>query len=180
MRSSRQGAIPSPIGKLIDDLNAIERRLRILETPSGESLAATGPRLQALAEAAVSPANIRVMDGAAVFGGSAANFAEASVATPAGYTRALVTATAQASLRHTGTVGSWALLQVACLVADTGTQTSRLSIGGGQHGSASASNSALLSGLIEGDPVTASARVSFAGTSEVSTASTMGTVLFLR
>lgn len=48
MRSSRQGAIPSEIGKLIDDLNEIERRLRILEAPSGEALSSTVAKLQAL------------------------------------------------------------------------------------------------------------------------------------
>jgi len=48
MRSSRQGAIPSEIGKLIDDLDAIKRRLSILETPSGEALSSTVAKLQAL------------------------------------------------------------------------------------------------------------------------------------
>lgn len=45
MRSSRQGAIPSDIGKLIDDLNDIERRLGKLETLSGEALSSTVRRL---------------------------------------------------------------------------------------------------------------------------------------
>lgn len=48
MRSSRQGAIPSPIGGLIDDLNDIKRRLSILEAPSGEALSSTVAKLQAL------------------------------------------------------------------------------------------------------------------------------------
>lgn len=48
MRNSRQGSIPSEIGGLIDTLDEIERRLRILEAPSGESLENTVPKLQAL------------------------------------------------------------------------------------------------------------------------------------
>lgn len=48
MRNSRQGSIPSEIGGLIDELDDIQRRLRILEAPSGESLENTVPKLQAL------------------------------------------------------------------------------------------------------------------------------------
>lgn len=180
MRSSKLGAIPSEIGWLVDELDDFAQRLRTLEAPSGESLSSSVAKLQALVETSVAPVSIRVMDGAAAIGGSAAAFAAASVATPAGYTRALVSATAQASLRNTGAAGSWGILQVACLVAGTGTLTSRQSIAGGQQGGASATNSALLTGLNEGDAVTASAWVSFGGTSDLGAASTMGTVLFLR
>lgn len=48
MRSSRTGAIPSEIGWLIDTLDDYERRLGLLETPSGESLGNTVAKLQAL------------------------------------------------------------------------------------------------------------------------------------
>lgn len=48
MRSSRQGAIPSELGDLIDELDDIQRRLRILEAPSGESLGNTVAKLSAL------------------------------------------------------------------------------------------------------------------------------------
>lgn len=48
MRSSRQGAIPSELGDLIDELDDIQRRLRILEAPSGESLGSTVAKLSAL------------------------------------------------------------------------------------------------------------------------------------
>jgi len=48
MRSSRTGAIPSDLGKLIDDLNDIKKRLSILEAPSGEALSSTVAKLQAL------------------------------------------------------------------------------------------------------------------------------------
>lgn len=48
MRSSRQGAIPSELGDLIDELDDIQRRLRILEAPSGESLNSTVAKLAAL------------------------------------------------------------------------------------------------------------------------------------
>jgi hypothetical protein len=48
MRSSRQGAIPSDLGDLIDELDDVQRRLRILEAPSGESLGNTVAKLSAL------------------------------------------------------------------------------------------------------------------------------------
>lgn len=46
MRSSRQGAIPSELGWLVDELDDIARRLHTLEAPSGESLSNTVARLQ--------------------------------------------------------------------------------------------------------------------------------------
>lgn len=48
MRSSRQGAIPSELGNLIDELDDVQRRLRTLEAPSGEALGNTVAKLQAL------------------------------------------------------------------------------------------------------------------------------------
>lgn len=48
MRSSRVGALPSELGALIDDLDDYERRLQILEAPSGEALGSTVARLSAL------------------------------------------------------------------------------------------------------------------------------------
>ncbi|NLA10340.1 hypothetical protein [Microbacterium sp. CJ77] len=48
MRSSRQGAIPSELGWLIDELDSTSERLRTLEAPSGESLGSTVAKLQAL------------------------------------------------------------------------------------------------------------------------------------
>ena len=48
MRSSRVGAIPSEIGWLIDELDDLARRLKILEAPSGESLGNTVAKLSAL------------------------------------------------------------------------------------------------------------------------------------
>lgn len=45
MRSSRLGAIPSELGDLIDELNAIQDRLRKLEAPSGEALNQTVAKL---------------------------------------------------------------------------------------------------------------------------------------
>lgn len=46
MRSSRQGAIPSDVGDLVDALDDISVRLRKLEAPSGESLGNTVAKLQ--------------------------------------------------------------------------------------------------------------------------------------
>lgn len=48
MRSSRQGAIPSELGWLIDELDGLDDRLRLLEAPSGEALSSTVAKLQAL------------------------------------------------------------------------------------------------------------------------------------
>lgn len=48
MRSTRQGAIPSDLGWLVDELDDISERLRTLEAPSGESLSSTVAKLQAL------------------------------------------------------------------------------------------------------------------------------------
>lgn len=48
MRNSRQGAIPSDVGGLIDELDDISVRLRKLEAPSGEALENTVPKLSAL------------------------------------------------------------------------------------------------------------------------------------
>ncbi|KJL25936.1 hypothetical protein RN51_00443 [Microbacterium oxydans] len=48
MRSSRQGAIPSDLGWLIDELDSFSDRLRTLEAPSGESLGNTVAKLQTL------------------------------------------------------------------------------------------------------------------------------------
>lgn len=45
MRSSRQGAIPSDLGWLIDELDSFGTRLRSLEAPSGESLGNTVAKL---------------------------------------------------------------------------------------------------------------------------------------
>lgn len=48
MRSSRQGAIPSELAWLIDELDGLADRLRLLEAPSGETLNSTVAKLQAL------------------------------------------------------------------------------------------------------------------------------------
>lgn len=48
MRSSRQGAIPSDLGWLVDELDSISERLRTLEAPSGETLGNTVAKLSAL------------------------------------------------------------------------------------------------------------------------------------
>jgi hypothetical protein len=48
MRSSRQGAIPSDIGWLVDELDSLSSRLDTLEAPSGEALGSTVAKLSAL------------------------------------------------------------------------------------------------------------------------------------
>lgn len=47
-RSTRQGAIPSELGWLVDELDDFADRLRTFEAPSGESLSNTVAKLQAL------------------------------------------------------------------------------------------------------------------------------------
>ncbi|PZU44036.1 MAG: hypothetical protein DI566_13235 [Microbacterium sp.] len=49
-RSSRQGAIPSELGFLIDELDEIQRRLGILEAPSGESIGNAVAKLSSIAK----------------------------------------------------------------------------------------------------------------------------------
>lgn len=44
VRSSRQGALPTELGPLIDDLDDLKRRIARLEQPSGESLGNVLPR----------------------------------------------------------------------------------------------------------------------------------------
>lgn len=48
MRSARQGAIPSELGWLIDELDSLSSRLSTLEAPSGEALGNTVAKLSAL------------------------------------------------------------------------------------------------------------------------------------
>lgn len=48
MRSSRQGAIPSELGWLIDLLDDLDDRLSKVEAPSGEALASNVAKLQSL------------------------------------------------------------------------------------------------------------------------------------
>lgn len=48
MRSSRQGAVPSELGWLVDELDEVQRRLRTLEAPSGEALSSTVAKLEDL------------------------------------------------------------------------------------------------------------------------------------
>lgn len=47
-RSSRQGAIPSDIGDIVDELADIRRRLDTVEAPSGEALSSTVAKLEGL------------------------------------------------------------------------------------------------------------------------------------
>lgn len=48
MRNTRQGAIPSELGWLVDELDGISERLQRLEAPSGEALSSTVAKLQDL------------------------------------------------------------------------------------------------------------------------------------
>lgn len=48
MGNSRQGAIPSELGWLVDLLDSLQERVESLEAPSGEALNSTVPKLTAL------------------------------------------------------------------------------------------------------------------------------------
>lgn len=50
MRNGRNGPIPSDLGELVDELDDIQRRLSIVEAPSGEALSSTVAKLRALVE----------------------------------------------------------------------------------------------------------------------------------
>ncbi|WP_194411419.1 hypothetical protein [Microbacterium cremeum] len=183
MRSSRVGAIPSEIGELIDDLDDIFRRLRILEAPSGESLASTVAKLQALVANAVSPVSIYRLDTAPAITSVAGDFATVSVVVPEGYTRAIVDVTASATLRSNDAAGGWALMNVAAIVTPSGGASfynQWASIDGQKYGGASAPGAVVLDGLTAGSSISVAARVSFPGTYTLPRAAVAGSVLFLR
>jgi len=181
MRSSRQGPIPSELGALIDELDDVQRRLRTLEAPSGESLGSTVEKLRASIAQTVQPASIYKLVDPATITSAASNVASASVLVPDGYTRAIVNVTASATLRSNEAAGGWTLLMVAAIITGGGSAYNQwASVDGQKYGGASASSAAVLEGLTPGSTIDVAARVSFPGAYTLGRASVAGSVLFIR
>lgn len=179
MRSSRLGAIPSELGDLIDELNGIQDRLHKLEAPSGEALSGAVERLRSLAK----PTSFYQLESPATFSTGASPAAVASVAVPDGYTRAIVNATASATLRSDTTAGAWALLTVAARITPSGGASfynQWASVGGQQYGGATAAAATTLDDLEPGSTITVEALVSFPAAYTLPRACVAGSILFLR
>lgn len=180
MRNSRQGALPSEIGWLIDELDDFASRLRTLESPSGESL---GNALRRTVEGAVKPVPIFRLDSAPSITSVASAFATVSVPVPEGYTRAVVTVTASAAVRSNDAAGGWGNLTTAAIITPTpsGTIFTNLttSVDGQKFGNNSAASAAVLEGLAPGDAVGVYALIAFVGSYTARSASVAGSVLFL-
>lgn len=183
MRSSRVGAIPSDLGDLIDELGDVQRRLRILEAPSGESLASTVGKIEASIASLVQPVAFYRQESPAAVTSVASPFAAVSVAVPDGYSRAIVNATATATLRSNDAAGGWALMNTAAIISPVpgaSFYNQWASVDGQKYGGASASSAAVLDGLEAGSSVNVWALVSFPGSYTIARASVAGSVLFLK
>lgn len=178
-RSSRQGAIPSELGFLIDELDDVQRRLQILEAPSGESI---GNAVEKLKTIALPVTIYRREDPAPI---TAAASAVAAVATPVpdGYTKALVHVTASATLRSNEAAGVSTLFMCAAIISPVpgGTFYNQWgSVDGQKYGGISATSAAVVEALTPGSTVNVHALVSFPGAYTIGRASVAGSILFLR
>lgn len=175
VRRSTQGAIPSEIGDLIDTIDDILDRLRTLEAPSGEALANVIDRT-------ILPVPVYILEGDATIPSAIGPVVSTTVAVPAGYTRAIVQATADIVVKSNQSTG-WALLNGACRVTPDGGQPSYVqwsSVDAQRYGNAVASSSVVLSGLTAGEVITIEALASFAPAYTFARAAIVGTVLFTR
>ncbi|CDK00705.1 hypothetical protein MIC448_320009 [Microbacterium sp. C448] len=178
MRNTRQGAIPSELGWLIDTLDGYEARLRTLEAPSGENLSATVARLQQL----VKPVTIYRREDPAPITAVASAVAAVATPVPAGYTRALVHVTASATLRSNEAAGVSTLFMCAAIVAASGGTFYNQwgSVDGQKYGGVQATSAVVVEGLAPGATVDVHALVSFPGAYTIGRASVAGSILFLR
>lgn len=182
-RSSRQGAIPSDLGDLIDELDDIQRRLGILEAPSGESIGNTVAKLEESMNQIVRPVAFYKLESPATITAAITAAAAVSVPVPDGYTRAIVNATAAATLRSNDAAGGWGLLMVAARITPAGGASFYNqwgSVDGQKYGGVSASSAVALESLAPGSSITIEALASFPGTYTLPRASVSGSVLFLR
>ncbi|MGB4777429.1 hypothetical protein [Microbacterium sp.] len=177
-RSSRQGAIPSELGFLIDELDEIQRRLGILEAPSGEAIGNTVAKLAAL----VRPATIYQREDPATITAAASPLAAVSTPVPDGYTRALVHVTASATLRSNEAAGVSTLFMCAAIVAASGGEfyNQWASVDGQKYGGVQATSAVVVEDLAPGSTVDVHALVSFPGAYTIGRASVAGSILFLR
>ena len=164
--------------RLSEELREVNRRLDLLEAPSGTQRAQA---VKTLIETAIEPATIYRLDAGAAIAATAGDFATVSTPVPAGYTRALVSLTASTTLRSNEAAGGWALLMCAAMITGGGSSFNQwTSVGGQEYGSASAASAAVLEDLAPGSSVNVAARVSFAGAYTLGRASVAGSILFLR
>lgn len=181
MRSSRQGAIPSELGDLIDELRNHENRLRTLEAPSGESLSSSVAKLTATLDALLEPVVFSYSQTDVPFTPTAAEHAVTTVTVPAGFTRALVTVTASANLFNNAPPGGWALLMVTPLVNSAGAGvTNWASVTAQEYGFNSTTGAAELAALTAGETIELAAGISFPSAHTLPIARVSGSVLFLR
>lgn len=174
------GSIPSELGWLVDMLDDYERRLRILEAPSGEALGNTVAKLAESIASTVLPVAVRGYEQPAAILPTASDFAIADTVVPEGYTRAIVQATAVASLRSNAAAGVTGGLVVACTITSSIAYTTWNDVAGQQYGFAAAPNTAILTGLVAGATISVRARVSFPQPFTLGRASVDGSILFLR
>lgn len=180
MINNRRGPIPSELDWLIDTLDSYEERLRTLEAPSGENLSSSVAKLQESIAATVLPVMVRNHEQPAAILPTASDFAIANTVVPDGYTRAIVQATAVASLRSNAAAGVTGVLNVACTITGASAYTTLNDVAGQQYGFAVAPNTAVLTGLVAGDTISVRARVSFPHAFTFGRASVDGSILFLR
>lgn len=170
----------SDLDRIAAELGRVKDRLDLLEAPTGTSAFRTVAKLQESIAATVLPVMVRNHEQPAAILPTASDFAIANTVVPDGYTRAIVQATAVASLRSNAAAGVTGVLNVACTITGTSAYTTLNDVAGQQYGFAVAPNTAVLTGLVAGDTISVRARVSFPQAFTFGRASVAGSILFLR
>lgn len=168
------------VRRIAVELREIGRRLDLLEAPTGTSAFRSVAKLEAAVDATVLPVAVRNYEQPAAIQPTASDFAIANTVVPDGYTRAIVQATAVASLRSNAAAGVTGGLIVACTITSSSAYTTWNDVAGQQYGSAVAPNTAILTGLVAGATISVRARVSFPQAFTLGRASVDGSILFLR
>lgn len=174
-----QGSIPSELGFLIDLLDDYERRLRILEAPSGESLSNAVAKLGNI----VNPTTFYRLESPATIAPTIGASCVVSTPVPDGYTRALVNATASATLRSNAGTGGWGLFMVAARITPSGGASfynQWTGVDDQKYGGISASSAVALEGLTPGSTIDVEALTSFPSAHTLPRASVAGSILFLQ
>ncbi|WP_454137577.1 hypothetical protein [Microbacterium paulum] len=164
-------------------LDDYERRIRILEAPSGEALGNTVAKLAESIAQTVKPVTFYHSEYPAAITVTPSDAAVVSIPVPDGYTRAVVNATAAATLRSDQAAGGWSLLTCAAIIAPVpyGTFYNQLShIPGQLYGNVTAISAAAIEDLAPGSSISVRARVSFPAAYTLPRAVVAGSILFLR
>lgn len=168
------------IHRLAAELREINRRLDMLEAPSGTQRAQA---VKTLIETAVKPTSFYRLESPASIAPTVSAAAAVSVPVPDGYTRAVVNATAAVTLRSNQGGSGWSLLMVGARITPNGGVSffnQWASIDDQKYGGASASAAATLEGLAPGSTIDVEALVSFPAAYTLPRASVAGSILFLR